>query len=274
MSDDNDALIKLQTLQKEYQVTLQKYQESVKNYVSIVQSTDSAQSFETIPDSTWWGNASANDTYVYYDIETDKDCQALCSTIENCSGATFNSTVRQCFPRKGSGVVTASDNEGDYAIVQSQQTALATMQYLNKLLLSLDDQIQAQLTYMQPYIYTDIQDKDIKYTEMINEHKKLMIQKKIVDQKLQDNYSLEEKDNVSNLRVVQSSMIYYFFFFLCILVLFITIRAMFDLEEAIPVSLVIKLLIFIILLMNMHSPIGLFLLLIYFIILFLTRKKR
>ena len=36
----NSALIKLETLQKEYEVTLQQYQEAGKNYITALQSND------------------------------------------------------------------------------------------------------------------------------------------------------------------------------------------------------------------------------------------
>jgi PAN domain len=270
MSNNHDSLIKLQTLQKEYEVTLQKYQEAVKNYISTVDSSDSNQVFQSIPNSTWWGSASANDTYAYT-AKSTTECEAICTSIAKCTGATFKSSVSQCYPRKGSGVITASDSDGDYAIVQTKQVALATMQYLNKQLLKLSNDMNDMIKNYQPYLDESLTEKDTKHEELKDAYTKLLQQKKEMDDKIQESYTLEENDTITNLQVVQSSMVYTIAWFICVFVIFMTVRILFGLEEAMPISFFIKILIFIMLTMNMNSPVGFLLWLIYIIILILKK---
>ena len=47
------SVINVETLQKEYDVTLQQYQEAVQNYISILE--NSSSKFEALKGRTWWG---------------------------------------------------------------------------------------------------------------------------------------------------------------------------------------------------------------------------
>jgi hypothetical protein len=176
--DDNDntkdTLIKLETLQKEYEVTLQQYQEGIKNYITTLQSgTESTtNTFSALKGRSWWGTQGLTEG----GVQTQDECQAMCANTTNCSGATFNPDKHYCWARGGHGSLTPGlDN--DYALIPAQKAALIVMQSLNDRLLTLADQIANEMKMMQPVVEEQMKEKNMNQTKLNISYQHLLKQK-------------------------------------------------------------------------------------------------
>ena len=132
IQNDNiqSILIKIQTLQKEYEVVLQQYQEAGKNYINALQNNE-PNIYTALKGKTWWGNGSVAEG----EVSTQEECENMCINTDNCSGATFNPVKRYCWSRKGDGGISIGVDD-DYALVPQQKASLLIMKELNNRLLS------------------------------------------------------------------------------------------------------------------------------------------
>ena len=154
-NDDIQAsLIKVKTLQKEYEVILQQYQEAGKNYISYLQNSDSSN-YTALQGRTWWGIEGINES----SAETQAECENMCASDEKCSGATFNPVKKYCWTRTGDGSLSAGLDD-DYALVPKQTAALSIMKYLNERLLTLNKEIAEQLQNINPEVRQQYEDKN------------------------------------------------------------------------------------------------------------------
>ena len=113
------SLIKVEALQKEYEVTLQQYQEAGKNYILSLQSNNKEPNiinFTALKGRTWWGTSGLSEGVV----NNQEECENMCANNSNCSGATFNPVKRYCWTRTGDNGITAG-LDTDYALITQQK---------------------------------------------------------------------------------------------------------------------------------------------------------
>ena len=121
------TMIKVETLQKEYEVILQQYQEAGKNYITSLQTGSSNTiNFRALQCRTWWGSDGLSEGVV----NSQEECENMCATSDQCSGATFNPVKRYCWTRTGDNGITAG-LDTDYALILQQTAALIIMKQLN-----------------------------------------------------------------------------------------------------------------------------------------------
>ena len=105
----------------------------------------------TLPGKVFWGSGQAGSQSVYTG-GTVEQCQALCSSTTNCSGATYNPTAHgqpMCWLRSGEGQVTPS-LDSDVAIIPEAKKYLMTIESINTKLISTNQQIQKLINQSQP----------------------------------------------------------------------------------------------------------------------------
>ena len=239
------TLLKVETLQKEYEVTLQQYQEAGKTYITSLQ-TDSPN-FIALKGRTWWGTTGLSEG----PASSQEDCENMCSNSNECSGATFNPVKHYCWTRKGdSSISVGQDN--DYALITQQKEALSAMKKLNEKILALNTQISNELTIIIPEVESQNNEKTLKQQQLQDSYTQLLEQKIEMDRQLQEYYSIEEDEDNQQIYANQQNLSLRFWLLITCLVLLIAIKIMVD-PSSQSASIVIWILIIIVLIFLGYS---------------------
>ena len=246
----NSALIKIEALQKEYEVTLQQYQEAGKNYINSLQNASSNPNnstnskFVALKGRTWWGSSGLSEA----SVSTQEECETMCANDSKCSGATFNPVKRYCWIRTGESNITPGLAD-DYALITQQKAALSVMRYLNQRLLDLNEQITNELRNINPEFEQQNQDKNEKQQQLYSSYEQLLEQKIEMDKQLKEYYSINQEEQEQELFVIQQNISYRFWMLITCLVLLITITKFFGVDNP-SISMTVLLLIIIVLIPN------------------------
>lgn len=211
------ALIRIETLQKEYEVVLQEYQESGKNYIMALQS--GTNEFVALKGRSWWGTSGLSEG----PVSSQEECENMCANSQECSGATFNPVKHYCWTRKGESSITVGRDD-DYALLTQQKASLSTMKRLNQKLLDLNSEISDELTNINPEVEAQNKEKDLKQQQLSESYQKLLEQKVELDRQLQDYYSVEQEEENQSLIVNQQNISLRFWVLIVCLVLIFTIK--------------------------------------------------
>jgi hypothetical protein len=211
------TLIKIETLQKEYEVILQQYQESVKNYITALQSN--SNNFIALKGRSWWGTSGLTEG----PVSSQEECENMCANSPECSGATFNPVKHYCWTRKGNSSLTVGRDD-DYALLTEQKSSLSIMKKLNEKLLSLNNQISDELTSITPEVDAQNKEKEIKQQQLNSSYDKLLEQKLELDNQLQDYYTIENEEENQSIVVNQQNVSLRFWILITCLVLIFTIK--------------------------------------------------
>jgi len=244
------VLLKVEALQKEYEITLEQYQEAGKNYINAIQSSDNQ--LTSLKGRTWWGSKGVKEG----SVDTIEDCENMCSSADNCSGATFNTVKHYCWARSGEGVITTG-MDNDYAIITKQKAALNVMKGLNDKLINLTNQISSEIQKSNNQVESQDKEKDIKQMKLNNTYQKLLEHKLEMEKQIQEYYSLDEENTDQSLFVNQKNLSYRFWILLTILVLLLTINKIFKIPTSLSGILwLIIIYIFIIFTFTLTYPAG------------------
>ena len=262
------TMIKVETLQKEYEVTLQQYQEAGKNYINSLHSSISSSTnttstypnksvFTALKGRTWWGTSKLSEGTV----STQKECENMCANSDKCSGATFNPVKRYCWTRTGDSDITLGIDT-DYALITKQKASLSVMKYLNQKLLDLNQLITTELKKIYPAIKNQDKDTNLKQQQLTKTYGHLIEQKIELDKQFREYESIEQEEENQGLYVSQQNNVYKFWIIITCLVVLITLRQVFGFEN-LPISIIIWIVIIIILIIltySLSTPSGFFML--------------
>lgn len=257
------TLIKIEALQKEYEVTLQQYQESGKNYISTLQSSTSESNFIALKGRTWWGTSGLSEGAV----SSQEECENMCANNANCSGATFNSVKRYCWTRTGDNGITVG-LDSDYALITQQKTALSIMTYLNDKLLTLNQQITDELQNINPEVKQQYEEKNIKQQELTDSYNKLLEQKIELDKQLQEYNSIEADENNQSIYVTQQNMYLRFWVLISALLILITLKWIFGMT----IWWILIIIILIILTYGLSTPSGFLMWFVLLVVIILAKN--
>ena len=246
------SLITSQTLQKEYEVILQQYQEAGKNYINSLQNSDTT-TYSALPGRTWWGSSGLTEGTV----ETQEECENMCINADKCTGATFNPVKRYCWARSGEGSVSVGI-EADYALIPKQKATLIIMKGLNDKLLSINEQITKELKNINPEVQKQSQEKNIQTQNLNVSYHRLLEQKLVMEKQLQDYYSIEEENQNQSLYVNQQNVSMRFWVLITCLILLVTLNKLYGADNpSIAISLwLFIIIILIVLTYSLSSPSG------------------
>jgi len=244
------TMIKVETLQKEYEVILQQYQEAGKNYITSLQNDSNTTKFTALQGRTWWGTTGLSDG----PVNTQEECENMCANTDKCSGATFNSVKRYCWTRTGdNGITTGVDS--DYALVTQQKAVLAVMKYLNERLLTLNKQITDELQHINPEVIQQYEEKKQKQRELNISYNKLLEQKIELDKQLQEYYSINQEESNQSIYVTQQNLLLRFWVVITALVVLITLNRIFGSESPhISMTILVPIIIVLIITYSFSTP--------------------
>jgi hypothetical protein len=347
-----EAIIKVETLQKEYEVTLQQYEESSQNYVSVLQNggsnpcqnynSDSTSISQACYDKIWvdqgcttqapnadesWSksqtlNSLVNDSYLWAtmtdethrkgcygdttkynattsptypniteytalkgrtwwgssglkegSVETQNECESMCSADVKCTGATFNPVKKYCWTRTGDGKLAPGEDE-DYALLTKQNAALGLTNSLNNKLISINIEITNLLKDIDPQVNEQKQEMNTKQQKLNDSYQKLLENKMAMEKQLQDYYSIEKQNEIQSLFVNQKNTLLRFWVLITCLVLIFTLRKIYG-AETLPFSIIFWLLVVIIMIIltySLSSPSGFMMLLIVLLAIFIMKS--
>ena len=246
------SLITSQTLQKEYEVILQQYQEAGKNYINSLQNSDTT-TYSALPGRTWWGSSGLTEGTV----ETQEECENMCINADKCTGTTFNPVKRYCWARSGEGSVSVGI-ESDYALIPKQKATLIIMKGLNDKLLSINEQITKELKNINPEVQKQSQEKNIQTQNLNVSYHRLLEQKLVMEKQLQEYYSIEEENQNQSLYVNQQNVSMRFWVLITCLILLVTLNKLYGADNpSIAISLwLFIIIILIVLTYSLSSPSG------------------
>lgn len=200
----NSVVLKLESLMKQYDNVLIKYQQATANYTSFLQqqSKSSDMPFTVIKRSAYWGTGVAGKQSVYTNTTNAEGCSALCANTKECSGATFNPNTNgmpSCFLRKGNSSIVPSGSN-DFAVVPLSKKYLLNIQSLNQQLTVLNQEILTAIHGEGANIFsTEQSQRVIKKKELENNYRKLIKERKMIEQKLNTFQDLEQQETNSEL---------------------------------------------------------------------------
>jgi hypothetical protein len=218
------SLIKVETLQKEYDVILQQYQEAVKNYINNIQNSDN--SFVSLRGRTWWGKGGLSEG----SVSTKEECETMCANDDKCTGATFNPVKRYCWARRGEATLSVGETD-DQALIPKQKAALISMKTLNERLLSINEEIANEFKNIKPDIEKQSKEKNDKQQQLNESYKYLLEQKIEMEKQLQEYYSIEQDNENQTLFVNKQSLVMRFWSLFAAIILLLTISKMYGSES-------------------------------------------
>ncbi len=212
------ALIRINTLQNEYDMTLQQYQEACKNYINLIQTNQTAN-FTSLPGRSWWGTGGLAEG----PATTEKECEDMCTSSAQCSGATFNPVKRYCWTRSGdSGLSVGQENE--YALITQEKEALVMMKFVNDQLLDLNLAITQEFQNITPEVKEQNDEKNEQQQKLVASYEKLREHKIELDRQLGEYHLVKEEQESQLLYTNQQNIHLRFWIFVtCIMVIITTV---------------------------------------------------
>ena len=217
----DSTMLRLKTLETEYELTMKKYEETYKTYINNLNSADSTIKYDYITGNTYWGTSGLEEK----PLTTQEECAALCSSNPQCTGATFNPDKRYCWTRTGEGELTVGES-ADVAIVQQARTVLTQLQFLNKKLISLNSQIKTLLNELYTPALDEMKEKDEKKVELNNLSSKLEKERLKLMNMMNEYETINENYEESNLIATKNNIQFRYWVLLGSIVLLITLKKM------------------------------------------------
>jgi TolA-binding protein len=156
-----------------------------------------------------------------------QSCMASCSSLMNCSGATYNSDQQVCSLISGKGNVVSSSNSSNYAITSQTILYLNGIKQLNQQLTEINDEIKSNIRQEAPLYRKTIQDLQTSTKELDSVNTVLKNDREQIKELLKHHNKLNEEQTQSNIFTSSHYAIYLFLFLLAvifiILLSFITI---------------------------------------------------
>lgn len=243
------STIKLETLEKEFDVVMKMYEEAYKTYVSSMSdniavkddtnndSSSSPTKYITLKGRTYWGTNGLKEG----SVNSIEECQTMCTDFGNCEGATYNSSKNYCWARSGEGTAEASDDPDDNAIVPELKQNAIILKMLNDKLIELNTNILAELKNVEKEASESIaipsssssspsfssngsgSGSGSKSTNLKDQLDSLTKDKSHIDKLMQQIENIDAEFKDSHATVIQSNVAYILYFIIALIILTIAI---------------------------------------------------
>lgn len=210
-------MLQIDTMQKEYDVLLSQYQESVKTYINII--SQPSTNWVSLPGRTWWGTGALSTE----SASTSDECKALCSENKSCTGATFNENKRYCWMRTGESKLTTGTNK-DTALITEQKEALLVMQGINDKLIKLNRDIIQQMNNLNGYVSKMNDENKQIYEQLLQSRLSLVQQREEMESQLAQYNTVIEQENDQSLFSTQQYWLLYVWILVLVLMIGIAVK--------------------------------------------------
>jgi len=218
----SNLVLNLDLLQQKYNNLLISYKQAINDYVSYINSGLNSRDFIIIKNQALSGNNILN-----VNVISAEECKAKCVSNTNCSGATYDSTSRNCILNSGeTNLLNAKSNLS--AIVSKSLNLLKKIDDLNSQLIDLNKQIIEKIKITEPVYSNQLElrganseDLEQRYTNLLEEREELL--------KLMKEYeTLEETQKQTGISV--NSNYYNYMLYFLITLLFIVLLTRFSIS--------------------------------------------
>jgi uncharacterized Tic20 family protein len=203
----NSNVLDLETLQQQFNTTLQNYSNAYTNYLNSLPSVSD-------PSGLVSGYDISNVEYIFLqgrmitqtngqlistiDLSNSdiSGCQAICQSLSNCTGASFDSRSGKCMSYSGEYAVT-NGPETYTAIIPLSTQLLSQLKIYNSQLIDLNNQILSTLKNTQPDLDEEIRMNNVAQVRALGFKEKLLIEELeiIALLKEQDKYVQDKNDS-------------------------------------------------------------------------------
>jgi hypothetical protein len=280
----DSSILTLQSLETEFNLVMIQYKQAYTDYINSLKTKITEKSnkreFTVTQGQRYWGTSGIRNVVV----NKVEECEAACAGDAKCTGATFNASSGFCWVRSGSGSVTVSNNNNEYAIMPVISQNINNLKELNDKLVDLNEKIIAELNKTQPVVLNDIENKDIKKVEMEEVNTKLMKERKEIYELLDQHTDLNAQYDENSLYVNQSNASYILWSMFAIIMIILVVRVTVMPDTKISdhikfIFIVIIFFVFLIILTKMYNPtgflfFGLFILLIIIVVMGKINKSQ
>lgn len=206
MTNNTSDLMNIKTLEKEYNSVLKQYEEAYKNcnakLNAMASDTNSSQGFTSFPNNSFWGSGSLKEG----SVSSQYDCESMCASDENCSGATYNPDKKYCWSRKGYGTLAVSVNgSSDIALLPDVKACMITLKSLNKRLLDINQQLTTAISNSSPKMETQEIENQTKNDELHKYYAQLLVERLQMDNLVKDNETINSEYENQTLMVNQAN---------------------------------------------------------------------
>ena len=212
----NSSIIKLHTLEKEFEVTTTQYEESYQTYIKVLSDeANNTKKLIVIDSTTFWGEHGLTEK----STGTIDECTNMCVADSNCSGATFNSDKKYCWLRSGENKLMPGTN-ADAAIVSEKMQLIENLKFLNDYLIKLNAEITDLMKQVIPSAQAEYTLQQQKKANLDASAKSLQSERLVIDNLLTENNKYQrEADN--NLLITSKTNIQLNFWMLFTLIIVI-----------------------------------------------------
>jgi hypothetical protein len=177
--------------------------------------------FASLPGRTWWGTHGLNEG----NVGSKEECESMCASDSNCTGATFNPVKRYCWTRGGDGTISTGES-ADIALVPKLKSIMIILDGLNDKLMSINNELRAETKKINPILKDEKQaneENQQKFDSYYND----LSDDKVEMAKLLNNYNSVDSDlDNQTLFVEQQNLSYRIWFLLACILFFITLKKM------------------------------------------------
>ena len=215
-NDANSITMELENLQQTYSNLLIKYKQSVTDYITNLNGKDK-EKFVRIKGMAYTGTGTAGQSR----STTLQSCEASCDSNPKCSGATF--VAGKCNIRTGDSPIIPSKNDS-YAIVPKSKQLLMNMERLNEQLLNVNSRIADKIKLGGPIYYKSESKIGIKTQELIDNYKKLQIERNNIQKLIQEYETLDSTKSENEIIITKNYYTYILSFILVIVFIVILVK--------------------------------------------------
>ena len=200
-------LINIKALEKEYNAVLKQYEEAYKNCNSKLSqvsdnATANATSFTSFNNRSYWGSAGLKEG----SVSTQAECETMCASEANCTGATFNKDKNYCWARAGNGKLEVSVNgTSDVALLPDIKACMITLKSLNDRLLEINKQLTNAIDNSTPEQDAQQMENTNKSNQLHRYYAQLLAERLQMDKMVKDNQSIDAEYNNQSLFVEQQN---------------------------------------------------------------------
>jgi hypothetical protein len=222
------AVLKLETLQKQFSLAMNQYKTAVASYKNEIINPNKKYTY--MPNSIYW----ALPLLKTQSVADEKACEALCSSDSNCKAATFyylnsNPKNKYCFTSSGTTKPSPFSFPGVtmgtiYPASQSAKLYLEQIRDLNTQLTSLHSQILNALKDVNPTYQSVVNSTQVAGNNLNNVYMSFIQEKNKIDQLLAEYNTLDHVQNDTALQVESNYMYYRIILIVALIIAFFAIK--------------------------------------------------
>lgn len=227
----NSSIIKLKTLESEFGLLMNQYQQAQLNYLASINNgngngngnTNSGNpKYNSLQGRTFWGTGGLQEG----PAQSEDECKAMCSANSMCSGATYNSAKQYCWTRSGQGDIAVGLNTDTALITEINENA-QTIQRLNQQLLDIINQINNETVNSVPQAQTEIALKNEQKQQLQKVYAKLQQERMQIENVLKEYEMLDQKYVDNSIYVEQTNTQYMLWLIFAVIIILVTIKNIF-----------------------------------------------